>query len=93
MIRVKYRKLSKGFWFCVYSDIMTQYLFTACSKCPVGTEPVVGFEYKWWNTMPSNMKSDISRRDFGNSGQSTGEKLNTMQTLQMERTISTAGER
>uniref|UniRef100_A0AAQ4P2U6 Endosome-lysosome associated apoptosis and autophagy regulator 1 n=1 Tax=Gasterosteus aculeatus aculeatus TaxID=481459 RepID=A0AAQ4P2U6_GASAC len=41
----------------------------ACSKCPVGTEPVVGFEYKWWNTMPSNMKSDISRRDFGNSGQ------------------------
>ncbi|KAL6119742.1 elapor1 [Pungitius sinensis] len=47
----------------------------ACTKCPVGTEPVVGFEYKWWNTMPSNMKSDILRREFGNSGQSTAWEL------------------
>uniref|UniRef100_A0A8D3DHT3 Endosome-lysosome associated apoptosis and autophagy regulator 1 n=1 Tax=Scophthalmus maximus TaxID=52904 RepID=A0A8D3DHT3_SCOMX len=37
---------------------------TACDKCPVGTEPVVGFEYKWWNTMPSNMKSSIFRREL-----------------------------
>uniref|UniRef100_A0AAR2J8P7 MRH domain-containing protein n=1 Tax=Pygocentrus nattereri TaxID=42514 RepID=A0AAR2J8P7_PYGNA len=32
---------------------------TECSKCPVGTEPVVGFEYKWWNRMPSNMRSSV----------------------------------
>ncbi|KAM8831040.1 endosome/lysosome-associated apoptosis and autophagy regulator 1 isoform 1-T2 [Synchiropus picturatus] len=37
---------------------------TVCRKCPVGTEPVVGFEYKWWNTMPSNMKSSILRYEF-----------------------------
>uniref|UniRef100_A0A4W6CR77 Endosome-lysosome associated apoptosis and autophagy regulator 1 n=1 Tax=Lates calcarifer TaxID=8187 RepID=A0A4W6CR77_LATCA len=37
---------------------------TACAECPVGTEPVMGFEYKWWNTMPSNMKSSIYRREF-----------------------------
>uniref|UniRef100_A0A8C4H0I1 Endosome-lysosome associated apoptosis and autophagy regulator 1 n=1 Tax=Dicentrarchus labrax TaxID=13489 RepID=A0A8C4H0I1_DICLA len=30
---------------------------TACTKCPVGTEPVVDFEYKWWNIMPNNMKT------------------------------------
>uniref|UniRef100_A0A673CXH9 Si:ch211-163l21.8 n=1 Tax=Sphaeramia orbicularis TaxID=375764 RepID=A0A673CXH9_9TELE len=30
---------------------------TACAKCPVGTEPLIGFEYKWWNTMPSNMRT------------------------------------
>uniref|UniRef100_A0A672QGA1 Endosome-lysosome associated apoptosis and autophagy regulator 1 n=1 Tax=Sinocyclocheilus grahami TaxID=75366 RepID=A0A672QGA1_SINGR len=30
---------------------------TECSECPAGTEPVVGFEYKWWNKMPSNMRS------------------------------------
>ncbi|XP_061908878.1 endosome/lysosome-associated apoptosis and autophagy regulator 1 [Entelurus aequoreus] len=34
---------------------------TVCEKCPVGTEPVVGFEYKWWNTMPTNMKSSALR--------------------------------
>ncbi|XP_072419692.1 endosome/lysosome-associated apoptosis and autophagy regulator 1 isoform X1 [Chiloscyllium punctatum] len=28
-----------------------------CTKCPVGTEPVLGFEYKWWNTLPKNMFS------------------------------------
>uniref|UniRef100_A0A672JED9 MRH domain-containing protein n=1 Tax=Salarias fasciatus TaxID=181472 RepID=A0A672JED9_SALFA len=32
---------------------------TDCSECPVGTEPVTEFEYKWWNTMPANMKSSI----------------------------------
>ncbi|XP_028309712.1 UPF0577 protein KIAA1324 [Gouania willdenowi] len=30
---------------------------TVCSKCPVGSESEVGFEYKWWNRMPANMKS------------------------------------
>ncbi|TMS15810.1 UPF0577 protein [Larimichthys crocea] len=43
----------------------------ACTKCPAGTEPVVGFEYKWWNTMPKNMQSTIFRREFGNSEHST----------------------
>ncbi|GLD45997.1 UPF0577 protein [Lates japonicus] len=43
----------------------------ACAECPVGTEPVMGFEYKWWNTMPSNMKSSIYRREFSNSDHST----------------------
>uniref|UniRef100_A0A665U180 Si:ch211-163l21.8 n=1 Tax=Echeneis naucrates TaxID=173247 RepID=A0A665U180_ECHNA len=37
---------------------------TACAKCPVGTEPIVGFEYKWWNTMPSNMKTSIFSQGF-----------------------------
>uniref|UniRef100_A0A673CT28 Si:ch211-163l21.8 n=1 Tax=Sphaeramia orbicularis TaxID=375764 RepID=A0A673CT28_9TELE len=36
---------------CFYSN------GTACAKCPVGTEPLIGFEYKWWNTMPSNMRT------------------------------------
>uniref|UniRef100_A0A8B9LQA0 Si:ch211-163l21.8 n=1 Tax=Astyanax mexicanus TaxID=7994 RepID=A0A8B9LQA0_ASTMX len=36
---------------------------TECSECPVGTEPVVGFEYKWWNRMPGNMRSSVFSRD------------------------------
>uniref|UniRef100_A0A8C1AQ31 Endosome-lysosome associated apoptosis and autophagy regulator 1 n=1 Tax=Cyprinus carpio carpio TaxID=630221 RepID=A0A8C1AQ31_CYPCA len=32
---------------------------TECSECPAGMEPVVGFEYKWWNKMPSNMRSSM----------------------------------
>uniref|UniRef100_A0A8C1SPR0 Si:ch211-163l21.8 n=1 Tax=Cyprinus carpio TaxID=7962 RepID=A0A8C1SPR0_CYPCA len=32
---------------------------TECSECPAGTEPVMGFEYKWWNKMPSNMRSSL----------------------------------
>ncbi|KAI5613985.1 UPF0577 protein KIAA1324-like [Silurus asotus] len=45
---------------------------TECSKCPVGTEPVVGFEYKWWNRMPSNMNSSVYRREFSGTQRSTG---------------------
>ncbi|XP_036128374.1 endosome/lysosome-associated apoptosis and autophagy regulator 1 isoform X1 [Molossus molossus] len=30
-----------------------------CSHCPAGTEPVVGFEYKWWNTLPTNMETTV----------------------------------
>ncbi|XP_041655541.1 endosome/lysosome-associated apoptosis and autophagy regulator 1 [Cheilinus undulatus] len=37
---------------------------TVCTECPVGMEPVVGFEYKWWNTMPHNMKSSIYSSGF-----------------------------
>ncbi|GAA6101845.1 endosome/lysosome-associated apoptosis and autophagy regulator family member 2 [Tachysurus ichikawai] len=29
----------------------------ACQPCPAGTEPALGYEYKWWNTLPSGMKS------------------------------------
>ncbi|XP_078530315.1 endosome/lysosome-associated apoptosis and autophagy regulator family member 2 [Lissotriton helveticus] len=28
-----------------------------CKPCPAGTEPVMGLEYKWWNVLPSNMKT------------------------------------
>ncbi|XP_043944282.1 endosome/lysosome-associated apoptosis and autophagy regulator family member 2 isoform X1 [Protopterus annectens] len=28
-----------------------------CKPCPAGTEPALGFEYKWWNILPSNMKT------------------------------------
>ncbi|XP_057676462.1 endosome/lysosome-associated apoptosis and autophagy regulator 1 [Corythoichthys intestinalis] len=40
---------------------------TACEKCPVGTEAVVGLEYKWWNTMPSNMITSVIRADLDDS--------------------------
>ncbi|XP_023612863.1 UPF0577 protein KIAA1324 homolog [Myotis lucifugus] len=30
-----------------------------CSHCPAGTEPVMGFEYKWWNTLPTNMETTV----------------------------------
>ncbi|XP_044770021.1 endosome/lysosome-associated apoptosis and autophagy regulator 1 isoform X2 [Neomonachus schauinslandi] len=30
-----------------------------CSHCPAGTEPAVGFEYKWWNMLPSNMETTV----------------------------------
>ncbi|KAF7253661.1 hypothetical protein EYD10_01452 [Varanus komodoensis] len=32
---------------------------TGCINCPVGTEPAVGFEYKWWNTLPANMETTV----------------------------------
>ncbi|KAG7519937.1 hypothetical protein JOB18_019311 [Solea senegalensis] len=44
---------------------------TACDECPVGTEPVLGLEYKWWNTMPSNMKSFILRQRFSDYDHNT----------------------
>lgn len=44
---------------------------TVCAKCPAGTEPLVGFEYKWWNTMPKNMKSTTFRKEFNDPEQST----------------------
>uniref|UniRef100_A0A8C3YBV7 Endosome-lysosome associated apoptosis and autophagy regulator 1 n=1 Tax=Catagonus wagneri TaxID=51154 RepID=A0A8C3YBV7_9CETA len=30
-----------------------------CSHCPAGTEPAVGFEYKWWNKLPTNMETTV----------------------------------
>ncbi|XP_035238246.1 endosome/lysosome-associated apoptosis and autophagy regulator 1 [Anguilla anguilla] len=44
---------------------------TACSPCPAGTEPMVGFEYKWWNTMPSNMRSSVFSREYSDSERNT----------------------
>uniref|UniRef100_UPI00398F5360 endosome/lysosome-associated apoptosis and autophagy regulator family member 2 n=1 Tax=Pristiophorus japonicus TaxID=55135 RepID=UPI00398F5360 len=43
-----------------YSDGMS-----SCKQCPAGTEPVLGFEYKWWNTLPANMKTSCF--NVGNS--------------------------
>ncbi|KAG7244118.1 hypothetical protein INR49_004935 [Caranx melampygus] len=37
----------------------------ACAECPAGTEPVLGYEYKWWNVLPSNMKTSCF--NVGNS--------------------------
>ncbi|XP_062854421.1 endosome/lysosome-associated apoptosis and autophagy regulator 1 [Trichomycterus rosablanca] len=45
---------------------------TVCSECPAGTEPVVGFEYKWWNKMPGNMKSSVYSREYSDTQRSTG---------------------
>ncbi|CAI9542752.1 unnamed protein product [Staurois parvus] len=36
-----------------------------CKNCAAGTEPVLGFEYKWWNILPSNMKTSCF--NVGNS--------------------------
>ncbi|XP_043570141.1 UPF0577 protein KIAA1324-like homolog [Chiloscyllium plagiosum] len=36
-----------------------------CKQCPAGTEPTLGFEYKWWNTLPANMKTSCF--NVGNS--------------------------
>ncbi|KAM5256896.1 endosome/lysosome-associated apoptosis and autophagy regulator 1 isoform 5-T5 [Ctenodactylus gundi] len=30
-----------------------------CTHCPAGTEPVLGFEYKWWNMLPTNMETTV----------------------------------
>ncbi|XP_059510800.1 UPF0577 protein KIAA1324-like homolog isoform X2 [Stegostoma tigrinum] len=42
-----------------------------CKPCPAGTEPVLGFEYKWWNTLPANMKTSCF-----NVGNSKCDKMN-----------------
>ncbi|XP_018610008.1 UPF0577 protein KIAA1324 isoform X1 [Scleropages formosus] len=44
---------------------------TACVQCPAGTEPILGFEYKWWNTMPSNMKSSVYSWEYSGSDRVT----------------------
>ncbi|XP_062861367.1 UPF0577 protein KIAA1324-like homolog isoform X1 [Trichomycterus rosablanca] len=38
---------------------------TDCQACPAGTEPSLGYEYKWWNILPSNMKTSCF--NVGNS--------------------------
>uniref|UniRef100_A0A673BA97 Si:dkey-153k10.9 n=1 Tax=Sphaeramia orbicularis TaxID=375764 RepID=A0A673BA97_9TELE len=39
-----------------------------CRDCPAGTEPVLGYEYKWWNVLPSNMKTYLTVDHFCQSG-------------------------
>lgn len=34
-------------------------LSSGCLRCPAGTEPVLGFEYKWWNVLPPNMETTV----------------------------------
>ncbi|XP_048862458.1 endosome/lysosome-associated apoptosis and autophagy regulator family member 2-like isoform X1 [Brienomyrus brachyistius] len=36
-----------------------------CQRCPAGREPVLGYEYRWWNVLPSNMKTSCF--NVGNS--------------------------
>ncbi|XP_075998687.1 endosome/lysosome-associated apoptosis and autophagy regulator family member 2 [Genypterus blacodes] len=36
-----------------------------CERCPAGTEATLGYEYKWWNVLPANMKSSCF--NVGNS--------------------------
>ncbi|XP_072569382.1 endosome/lysosome-associated apoptosis and autophagy regulator 1 isoform X2 [Paramormyrops kingsleyae] len=44
---------------------------SACEQCPAGTEPILGFEYKWWNTMPGNMKTSVYSREYSDSDRTT----------------------
>lgn len=39
--------------------------FLECRPCPAGMEPALGFEYKWWNVLPGNMKTSCF--NVGNS--------------------------
>lgn len=48
------------------------YIFSECSECPAGMEPVVGFEYKWWNRMPSSMKSSVFSIEYSSTDRTTG---------------------
>ncbi|XP_028306962.1 UPF0577 protein KIAA1324-like [Gouania willdenowi] len=36
-----------------------------CKACPAGTEPILGYEYKWWNVLPANMRTSCF--NVGNS--------------------------
>ena len=53
---------------CGLDSAPLSYLFDCvpeCAACPAGTEPVLGYEYKWWNVLPSNMKTSCF--NVGNS--------------------------
>lgn len=45
---------------------------TECSECPAGTEPVMSFKYKWWNRMPSNMRSSVFSVEYSSTDRTTG---------------------
>ncbi|KAG2468161.1 K1324 protein, partial [Polypterus senegalus] len=60
---------NKGATVCLQCDKNS---YSVCTKCPAGTEPVLGFEYKWWNVKPDNLKSKIYRSDLSESDDFTG---------------------
>ena len=47
---------------------------TACQRCPAGTEPVLGYEYKWWNVLPANMKTSCFNVGNNNCDGMNGER-------------------
>ena len=49
----------------------------ACAECPAGTEPVLGYEYKWWNVLPSNMKTSCFNVGNSKCDDMNGERSNT----------------
>uniref|UniRef100_A0AAV2KQP3 Uncharacterized protein n=1 Tax=Knipowitschia caucasica TaxID=637954 RepID=A0AAV2KQP3_KNICA len=53
-----------------------------CQKCPAGTEPILGYEFKWWNVLPSNMKTSCfnvgnSKCELMNGWEAAGEYVQT----------------
>lgn len=51
------------YWYCCVTEKI--YFGTECQRCPGGTEPSLGYEYKWWNILPRNMKTSCF--NVGNS--------------------------
>lgn len=53
-----------------------------CEPCPAGTEPTPGYEFKWWNVLPPNMKSSCfnvgnSKCDTMNGWEAAGQYVQT----------------
>lgn len=48
-----------------------------CTACPAGTEPVLGYEYKWWNVLPSNMKTSCFNVGNSKCDNMNGEMIRT----------------
>lgn len=60
-----------------YSDGMKP-----CQHCPAGSEPTLDYEYKWWNVLPSNMKTSCfnvgnSKCDSMNGWEVAGDHIQT----------------
>lgn len=53
------------FCFMRFPNCVFHCLSPACQQCPAGSEPTLGYEYKWWNVLPSNMKTSCF--NVGNS--------------------------
>uniref|UniRef100_A0A665VDZ5 UPF0577 protein KIAA1324-like n=1 Tax=Echeneis naucrates TaxID=173247 RepID=A0A665VDZ5_ECHNA len=52
----------------------------SCAPCPAGTEPTLGYEYKWWNVLPTNMKTSCfnvgnSKCDYMNGWEVAGDHI------------------
>ncbi|CAL8263616.1 unnamed protein product [Merluccius merluccius] len=53
-----------------------------CKQCPAGTEPILGYEYKWWNVLPANIKTSCfnvgnSKCDNMNGWEVAGDHIQT----------------